>query len=131
MSLLRAVRAGRVEHCNALLTQSGGGNECLLRQKDIEHGQNALHWATQYAEKDSVWIEIMEVLLKKGANIHSKNKMGWTCLHIAALFNRQEAVRLLLDNGADPTKKDFQGVVPLDMALRQGNQETANVHCLI
>ncbi len=43
-----------------------------------------------------------------------------TALHLAALHNRHEAVRLLLDAGADPSATDASGATPLTTASQDG-----------
>jgi ankyrin repeat protein len=43
------------------------------------------------------------------------NEYGWTALHGAAFWGRQEVVRFLLSSGADPTITDNNGRTPLDL----------------
>ena len=45
---------------------------------------------------------------------------GVTALHAAALDGKLDTVRYLLDNGADPNKKDEPGEVPLHCAAKYG-----------
>lgn len=46
---------------------------------------------------------IAQQLIKAGADINLANNLGWTPLHEACFYNRIDAVRVLLANGADPT----------------------------
>lgn len=47
----------------------------------------------------------MQMLLEKGANLHIANSNGLKPLHQAALYNKIEAVKLLLDFGAEKNAK--------------------------
>eukprot|EP01052_Picozoa_sp_SAG31_P034550 SAG31_NODE_4055_length_3633_cov_1.566497_2_plen_509_part_00 len=46
------------------------------------------------------------------------DEQGWTPLHHAATAGQLACVELLLDAGADPTKKDRHGLTPADAAVR-------------
>ncbi|EER93669.1 hypothetical protein BDA96_01G143800 [Sorghum bicolor] len=52
---------------------------------------------------------------------------GVTALHAAALDGKLDTVRYLLDNGADPNKKDEPGEVPLHCAAKYGHDEVAKL----
>ena len=43
----------------------------------------------------------------------------------AAMFNRVEIARLLIERGADPALRDADGVSALDAARRMGAADTA------
>lgn len=59
-------------------------------------GDTALHIAS-----NDGFIDIVEILLSKGANPNIADKMGNTPLHLAALFGNLQIVTLLLNHGAD------------------------------
>ena len=50
-------------------------------------------------------IDLMELLLKAGVAINQRGLNDWTPLHYAVSQRDLEAVRFLLDRGADPTLK--------------------------
>ena len=58
--------------------------------------QTALMRAADGGHKD-----IVELLLKNGADINKKNESGWTALTVAAENGNTDIVDLLLKNGAD------------------------------
>ena len=63
---------------------------------------------------------ILTMLLEHGAEIDWQNDEGFTALHVASLWGRQEVVRKLLELGADPLIRDGDGLLPVDHARDQG-----------
>jgi len=49
---------------------------------------------------------IAKLLIDKGADVNVANYNGATALIFAAIFNRIELVKLLLDSGANPELRD-------------------------
>lgn len=66
-------------------------------------------------------IAAIKFLFEKGANIHEKNNGGWTPLHVAALTNQSEAMKLLLELGAHPDSRDEDMRTPSDILFLQGS----------
>lgn len=64
-------------------------------------------------------IEIVELLLKKGAPPNETDKFSMTPLHYAVKNNQIEIVKLLLDHNADPRIKDKHGNRPIDLYVKQ------------
>lgn len=64
----------------------------------------------------------INALLGKGADINQQDRVGRTALHLAALHERVDVVRMLLDAGAevDVTDQRF-GYRPLHFSARKGN----------
>jgi ankyrin repeat protein len=60
--------------------------------------------------------EFTELLIKRNANLHIKNYMENTLLHIAVQHNNLKVMEILLNNGADPQSPNMFGVTPLDTA---------------
>ncbi|HAQ60547.1 TPA: hypothetical protein DCR49_00850 [Candidatus Delongbacteria bacterium] len=68
-------------------------------------------------------IEIMKLLLAKGADVNLKNKMNMTALTIAVMANNVNAVRLLLENNADVNViSTLNDQTPLMFAQQNKNQ---------
>jgi len=85
-----------------------------LRAQD----QQELFWK---AAKANDTIQLKE-FLDKGMDVNVKNHYGCTALSFAADKGNQEAVDLLLENGADPNLKDsFYGETPLGWAIYKKN----------
>lgn len=49
-------------------------------------------------------------------------------LHLAAITNHLDIVKLLIDKGANPTKQDSDGDVPLHWAATKGHAEVSNAY---
>ncbi|CAH1780032.1 unnamed protein product [Owenia fusiformis] len=45
-------------------------------------------------------------LIKSGVDVNKKHPLGWTALHVAVINRNHEAVKVLLDAGADPNIGD-------------------------
>jgi len=72
-------------------------------------------------------LTLRQILNETPQAAHDFSGDGWTALHLAAAFGTPEAVRLLLENGAqvDAVSKNPQTNQPLHAALALGrNQET-------
>ena len=65
------------------------------------------------------------LLLDHGARPDTAGPSGKTALMFAAMFNRSEILRLLIERGADPAARDVDGLSALDVARRMGANDTA------
>jgi len=69
-----------------------------------------LHKIVQEGTKEDI-----KKIIDKGTPINARTKIGHTALHIAAILNRHEIVKFLIDQKADPTIKDDNGDLPVDL----------------
>lgn len=60
--------------------------------------------------------ELVELLVKHGADVNRKAKDGSSALVIATRRNHVPIFRFLLENGADPLVQDANGFTPLILA---------------
>ena len=67
-------------------------------------------------------IDQVKSLISAGADLKSKNRMGWTLLHTAIQNRRTEIITLLFDKGADINAKDNRGRTPLHFAVETGQK---------
>jgi ankyrin repeat protein len=64
-------------------------------------------------------VELMRLLLARGADVNQANDYGNTALHLAAGRGHEEIVLTLLSSGADISRKGYRGKTPLmDASLR-------------
>ena len=69
---------------------------------------------------------LLQHYLRAGLDVNAvdqRTQLKWTALHSEAFEGNVQAVRLLLDNGADSNAKDGTGRTPLDIA-REANAKT-------
>ncbi|MDP2433411.1 MAG: ankyrin repeat domain-containing protein [Pseudomonadota bacterium] len=73
--------------------------------------------------------ESVAVLIKSGANVNARNKLGRTSLILASKYGFVPIVKLLLDAGADPDIRpnDMEGHTALIAASKQGYSEVVQV----
>lgn len=67
-------------------------------------------------------IEHMQYIIKRGVNVNWKipGGMGRTLLFLGIIHERFEAVKCLLEAGADPNISDYFDETPLDKAKTSG-----------
>jgi ankyrin repeat protein len=95
------------------------------RAENGDGGNTALWFAAQGPWPGGV--EVARALIEAGADVNNQCEHGRTALHMAAAWGHADSVRLLLENGADATIIDDEGLSPPEVA-RQGyrsNQVTA------
>jgi ankyrin repeat protein len=88
-------------------------------------GWTPLHYAASRAEADSV--EMVRLLLEHHAYIDAESPNKTTPLMMATHYGHADVVRLLLDEGADPSLHNEQGLTAVDFARRAGRDELADM----
>jgi len=63
-------------------------------------------------------ISNIKLLLKYGADINYRNKIGWTALHYAVYYDKDEITEILLKHKANPNVMTYSGLTPLKLALK-------------
>jgi hypothetical protein len=58
-----------------------------------------------------------------GVDLNSKNRMGWTILHIAVNKKHAEIAKLIIDKGADVNIRDTRGRRPIHLAVETGQKD--------
>ncbi|KAK1991098.1 putative histone-lysine N-methyltransferase, H3 lysine-9 specific, partial [Colletotrichum falcatum] len=59
------------------------------------------------------YLEVVKLLVDKGADVTVSNENGWTPLNAASSNGYLEVVKLLVDKGADITVPNDNGWTPL------------------
>lgn len=75
-------------------------NKGILIQKD------SLERTLLYIASRNGYYDIVEYLIKIGADVNAKQSSGSTPLHGAAFYGHESIVKLLLDHGCDPNVKN-------------------------
>jgi ankyrin repeat protein len=112
--LMMAALKGNVEAVKALLARDADVNK---------PGWTALHYAASAGTPEHV--VIIRLLLEQHAYIDAASPNGTTPLMMAAHYGSNDAVQLLLDEGADPQLKNQLGLTAMDFALKVGRSESA------
>lgn len=89
-----------------------------MLQELLDHGANVsatdFNGASgmHYAPASLNWQPVMEALLGADGDINARDNVGDTPLEYAAWVGNHDAIRWLLDRGADPTIADENGTLP-------------------
>lgn len=89
---------------SAEFTGGGPDNDCPLLMIAADKGDK----------------EIVDLLLRYGADVNAKNDDGEVALHYAALDGYTDIVQTLLDHNADVNVKSEVGATPLSLAEKAG-----------
>ena len=128
--LLVASRYGDLKVVKALIKDKVDINyqnkkEFKYRSKDDQFQQDTYYTgetALMSASSEG-HLDIVNLLLKKKANIHEQNSIGWTALMHASYNGHLDVVKLLLKHGANVNVTDDLGWTPLMVASYYGNKE--------
>jgi ankyrin repeat protein len=114
--LVQALKNGDRTTALALSRQH---DEAVAAEAD---GTTALHWAVRQSDG-----EVVERLLKAGADVKAANRYGVTAIHLAATNGDPALLRRLLDAGADVNTLGADGETPLMTVARGGHLEAAKL----
>jgi ankyrin repeat protein len=98
-----------------------------LARKLVDKGAdvNKPGWAPLHYAATRGHLQIMDLLLENHAYIVAESPNKSTPLMMAAFYGTPEAVRLLLEAGADPTLRNELGLSAIDFANRAGRADVA------
>jgi ankyrin repeat protein len=94
-----------------LLIDAGADTSAIDR-----NGMTPLMMAARESEGDPM---VLDVLILNGASVNHRTRNGWTALHFAAHDGSPEAVRILLEHGADVMAVSKGGRTVHDMTQNQ------------
>lgn len=109
-----AAVTGKRELCEMLLKRA------KMPRADVDareiREKTALHLAVAHGRED-----IVEFLIRCGANVRAKSDGSWTPLHNACEKNNVKILEMLLEAGAEVNGKLLNGMTPLHVAAQAGN----------
>ncbi|KAK4979561.1 hypothetical protein LTR28_003901, partial [Elasticomyces elasticus] len=99
----------------------GGASQVYLTQVEPGTDDTALHWAVITDQTN-----ILRLLLQHSDSLRDcANRNGKTPLHLAAIYDRQEAAKVLISSEADVSAKDRFDATPLSIAQIEWHYEIA------
>ena len=114
LDIFDAARASDVKTVRAHIEKG-----CDLKAKN-EYGFTALHCAAMGANNADFDPEVIKILLKAGSPLDETSKDGRTALFLASEFAIEvDAVKILLDAGADPKASTGPGNILLNALSRK------------
>jgi hypothetical protein len=119
-ALMGAARGASVDVLRILLSRGAHATTTDKR------GCSALHWAVAQPD-DTGQAACVRVLLDAGADINARDEGGTTPLMNAAWFGGMNAVRELLQRGADPQLRDDKDRNARDLASERGHTAVAAI----
>ncbi len=114
--ILAYIEAGDIQEVTEYLEK--GGNPNLK----VSHGASLLNHA---CSKENT--EIVELLIKYGADVHHKSDSGNTVLHYLCKYNCFKSAEILLKHGADTSIKGQYNETPYEIAQRMGHHEMVTI----
>ena len=144
-ALVFAVRSGAPKTVAFLLKQAGiqidatnaadetalmlaaNANDLASANLLIEAGAsvNRPNWTPLHYASSKGHTEMMRILIENDAYIDAESPNGTTPLMMAAYYATPKAVKLMLEEGADPTLQNKDGQTALDMALSKDKKLSA------
>ncbi|MGJ4751420.1 ankyrin repeat domain-containing protein [Leptospira kmetyi] len=115
--LIFAIRSELFEFSKLLIEQGADPN-----LKDEKDGKTPLMFLLggTFLKKN---LDLAESILQKGADLDATSNSGSTALHFATFHNDLEAVRFLLDRGAQTNLKNRFDKTPLNIAIENNHAE--------
>lgn len=102
--------------------------ECLLQAEVEVNAKDNVLGQTPLMKAATSWCpELLETLLKAGADVHATTDEGLTALILAARDGYIHSVRILLEHGAHANLQDDYGRTALILAARQGYTEVVKL----
>ena len=101
------------------LMLAANANDIALANLLIEAGAsvNRPNWTPLHYAASKGHLAMMHLLIDNDAYIDAESPNGTTPLMMAAYYASPSAVKLMLEEGADPTLKNQDGMTALDLAL--------------
>ena len=110
----------------AIRGQLDNARQLIDKDADVNKpGWAPLHYAVSSSQGDA--LGVAKLLLDNSAYVDAASPNGTTPLMMAAMYGSPEAVKLLLEESADPTLKNQLGLTAIDFARRANRNDVAEL----
>ena len=110
----------------AIRGQLDMARQLIEKDADVNKpGWAPLHYAVSSSQGDA--LAVAKLLLDNSAYVDAASPNGTTPLMMAAMYGPPEAVKLLLEESADPTLKNQLGLTAIDFARRANRNDMADL----
>ena len=120
-AMMKAVQSNQADKVVALLARDSALANLQLRSGPSGFSISSEGYATAtplHAATDAGHVDMVRLLLDRGANVGAKLRNGQTALHAAASRGRADLIALLLDRGAQVNAPDRTRATPLHHAVQ-------------
>lgn len=104
-----------------------GHTDMVLKLIARDAHVNKPGWAPLHYAATAGHVKIIRILLEEHAYINAESPNKTTPLMMAAKYGTPEAVKLLLEEGADPTMRNELGMTAIDFAHQSNRQDAAQL----
>ena len=118
--LCKACRDGDMEAAVGVLD---GGSYMIRMNLEINAASATTGDTPLVCAVDGGELEIVKLLVERGASVSKSGQDGMTPLHCACGFNRVKMVKYLLARGASASRTDDDGQTPADLACAFGHKD--------
>ena len=115
MSVWAAAREGDLDGVKAAVENGA----------DIEERGGFLNGTGLHQACFDGYTSVAEYLIQRGAEVNSRNTLGYFPIHCACREGHLDAVKLLIDKGSDFKSTDNFGLTPLLLASMNGHTRVA------
>ncbi len=122
-AIAQAITRGDIDELRQVLKGQPRG---VVNQRHRDSGSTPLSLAAMRGQ-----LEIIKILIRRGARVNATNRDGNTALHTAAFFCREDIVKLLLAKGASTTTKSTRGETPIDVVSGKWSNELVGFYKLL
>ncbi|KAL8687291.1 MAG: hypothetical protein Q9224_005195, partial [Gallowayella concinna] len=98
----------------------------LFDHATLDSGMKAIQSRALVEAVNPLRMKMIEILLRNGADVNSKDVYGGTCLHAACASespNQLTVIKYLIDHGAEINAREYRGRTALDLAVSSGHHE--------
>jgi ankyrin repeat protein len=110
MSLIKAAKSGSLSKVRHFLDKGSDPNKCDVK------------WTPLYAAAWNGNVDVVNELIKRGADVDISNIKGWTPAHVAAQRGNVDALKILISHQANSNTL-IKGYTLLDAAIAGGKKE--------